>query len=579
MPNDTTTKDIFINNKGVAQNTFDAIVIGSGISGGWAAKELCDHKLRTLVLERGRDVKHIKDYPTTNLDPWQMPHRGKLTTALAKENPIADRCYAFDENTQHFFVKDKEHPYIQEKPFDWIRGYQVGGKSLIWARQTQRWSRFEFENPARDGYANWPIGYNDIAPWYSYVEKFVGISGNKDGLETLPDGEFLTPWEMNCPEKHIQKSINDHYKDRRVIQGRCAHLTSPKQIHLDQGRGQCQARNICYRGCPFGGYFSSNSSTLPWAEKTGYLTMRPHSVVHSIIYDEQKGKAIGVRVIDSNTKGTTDYFAKIIFVNAACINSNLLLLNSTSNRFPNGFGNDNGLLGKYIAFHDYRANITATIDGFADKAEYGRRPTAVMIPNFRNVYKQDTDFLGGYMTHYSANPIGWQRGFDMEGIGEAFKNQLAEQADEWSIYMMIQGETIPKEKNHVRLSKDQKDDWGIPLLITSVEYDENDNKKMKDFFEQGKAMLEKAGCKNITTVDNGRVPGNDIHEMGGVRMGKDPKTSLLNEWNQFHNCKNVFVTDGACMTSTGNQNPSITFMALTARAVNHAVEELKKGNL
>ncbi len=293
MPQDS-TKNININNKAVAQNTYDAIVIGSGISGGWAAKELCDHGLKTLVLERGRDVKHIKDYPTTTLDPWQFKHRGHLTSQLAKDNPIAGRCYAFDEATQHFFVKDKEHPYIQEKPFDWIRGYQVGGKSLIWARATQRWSRFEFEGPARDGYAvEWPIGYNDIAPWYSHVERFTGISGNKDGLETLPDGEFLPPWEMNCAEKHIQEKIHANYKDRTVVQGRCAHLTKPNQIHLHQGRGQCQARNICYRGCPFGGYFSSNSSTLPWAEKTGNLTLRPDSVVHSIIYDEQKKKATG----------------------------------------------------------------------------------------------------------------------------------------------------------------------------------------------------------------------------------------------------------------------------------------------
>jgi choline dehydrogenase-like flavoprotein len=577
MPGDST--QVNINTNGKDANTFDAIVIGSGISGGWAAKELCEKGLKTLVLERGRDVKHIKDYPTTNLSPWEFAHRGRLTSELAKENPIADRCYAFDEATQHFFVKDKEHPYIQEKPFDWIRGYQVGGKSLIWARQTQRWSRFEFENPARDGYANWPIGYNDLASWYSHVEKFVGISGNKDGLETLPDGEFLEPWQMNCPEKHIQKAIHEHFSDRSVIQGRCAHLTSPKQVHLDQGRGKCQARNICYRGCPFGGYFSSNSATLPWAEKTGNLTLRPHSVVHSIIYDEKKGKATGVRVIDANTKQAIEYFAKIIFVNAACLNSNLILLNSTSNRFQNGLGNDNGLLGKYIAFHDYRGNITASLEGFADKTEYGRRPTAAMMPNFRNVYKQETDFLGGYMTHYSASPINWQRGFGMEGIGTEFKNQLTEPTAEWSIYMMIQGETIPKEKNHVRLSTDKKDDWGIPLLVTSVDYDENDNKKMKDFFEQGAAMLGKAGCKNINPVDNGRVPGNDIHEMGGVKMGKDPKTSLLNEWNQLHLCKNVFVTDGACMPSTGNQNPSLTFMALTARATNYAVEELNKKNL
>lgn len=563
----------------MSQNVFDAIVIGSGISGGWAAKELCEKGLKTLVLERGRDVKHKVDYPTTTKAPWEMPHRGRLTAQMEKENPIATKCYAFDEYTQHFFVKDKEHPYVQEKPFDWLRGYQVGGKSLIWARQTQRWSRFEFENPARDGYAEWPIGYNDLAPWYSYVEKFVGISGNKDGMETLPDGEFLTPWDLNAPEKHIQKIINENYKDRRVIQGRCAHLTSPQQIHLDQGRGQCQARNICYRGCPFGGYFSSNSSTIPWANRTGNLTLRPFSVVHSIIYDEQKGKATGVRVIDANTKEATEFFAKIIFVNAACLNSNLILLNSTSNRFPNGLGNDSGLLGKYIAFHDYRGNIDGTIEGFADKTEFGRRPTAAMLPNFRNVYKKDTDFLGSYMMHYSAGPSGWGRAFGMEGIGADFKNTITEQGDTWGVYMMIQGETVPKESNQVSLSKDKKDDWGIPLLSINVDYDENDNKRTKDFWEQGVAMLEKAGVKNVRAYDNGRVPGNDIHEMGGVRMGKDPKTSLLNAHNQLHHCKNVFVTDGACMASTGNQNPSLTFMAMTARATNFAVEELKKQNL
>jgi len=560
-------------------NQFDAIVIGSGISGSWAAKELCEKGLKTILLERGRDVQHIKDYPTTNMNPWEFKHRIQLTTELAKENPIADRCYAFDEATQQFFVKDKEHPYIQEKPFDWIRGYQVGGKSLIWARQTQRWSRFEFEGPARDGFAvDWPIRYEDLAPWYSHVEKFAGISGNKDGLETLPDGEFLEPWQMNVPEKYIQKSIHENYKGRTVVQGRCAHLTKPNAIHLEQGRGKCQARSICYRGCPFGGYFSTNSSTLPWAMKTGNLTLRPFSVVHSIIYDDKKEKATGVRVIDTTTKESTDFFAKIIFVNAACLNTNLLLLNSTSSRFPNGFGNDNGLLGKFIAFHNYRGNVDASIDGFMDTSDYGRRPTAAMMPNFRNVYKQETDFLRGYMVHYTASRVAWQRGNNAEGIGEDFKTKLTEHGG-WRVHMMMQGETIPNEKNHVRLSQDKKDDWGIPLLITSVDYGENDHKVMKDFLEQGAEMLEKAGCKNINPHDNGRVPGNDIHEMGGVRMGKDPKTSLLNKWNQFHNCKNVFVTDGACMTSTGTQNPSLTYMAFTARAANHAVEELKKGNI
>jgi len=577
MPQDTSSTRI--NAGGREKNTFDAIVIGSGISGGWAAKEFCDHGLKTLVLERGRDVRHIKDYPTATLNPWEFPHRAGKTKALQDENPITGRCYAFDEATQQFFVKDKEHPYVQEKPFDWIRGYQVGGKSLIWARATQRWSRFEFEAPGRDGFAvDWPIRYEDLAPWYSHVELFTGISGNKDGLETMPDGEFLPAFDMNCAEKTIKDKINSHYKDRTVIQGRCAHLTKPNPVHLEQGRGQCQARNLCYRGCPFGGYFSSNSATLPWAEKTGHLTLRPDSVVHSIIYDEKKGKAVGVRVIDANTKVATEYFARIIFVNAACLNSNLILLNSTSSRFPNGLGNDSGLLGKYVAFHNYRGNVNATFEGDEDGYYYGRKPTAAMLPSFRNVRKQELDFMRGYMVHYSASRVGWQQGFGKDGIGGEWKDSLTEPGI-WSVFMMIQGETIPLEKNHVRLSKDLKDPWGIPQLVASVEYTDNDEKLLKDFFEQAEEMLTIGGCKNISISDSKQAPGLDIHEMGGVRMGRDPKTSLLNKWNQLHHCDNVFVTDGACMTSTGNQNPSITFMALTARAANHAVEELKKGNL
>lgn len=577
MPSDST--QVHIHSKGVTQHTFDAIVIGSGISGGWVAKELCDHGIKTLMLERGRNVEHKKDYPTTLMHPWEFKHRGSLTSELARENPIADRCYAFDEATQHFFVKDKEHPYIQEKPFDWIRGYQVGGKSLIWARQTQRWSRYEFEAPARDGFAiDWPIRYHDLAPWYSHVERFAGISGNNDGLDTLPDGEFLPAWQMNCPEKHIQEKINSHYKDRRVIQGRCAHLTQPNPIHLEQGRGQCQARNICYRGCPFGAYFSSNSSTIPWAMRSGNLTLQPHAVVHSIIYDAQKQRATGVRVIDAQTKQVTEYFARVIFLNAACLNSNLILLNSTSSRFPNGLGNDNGLLGKYIAFHEYRGNISAILEGYEDTYEYGRRPTQAMMPNFRNVHKQEMDFLRGYMTFYGASRGNWHRGGSVDGVGAAFKDTLTEPGI-WQVSMMMQGETIPKETNHVRLSADQKDQWGIPLLITHIGYDDNDEKMVKDFWEQGVEMLTVAGCKEITPYDDGRVPGNDIHEMGGVRMGHDPKTSLLNGWNQMHHCRNVIVTDGSSMVSTGSQNPSLTFMALAARAANHAVEELKRGNL
>jgi len=568
-----------INSKGVEKNTFDAIVIGSGISGGWAAKELCEHGLKTLVLERGKNVVHLKDYPTATKNPWDFPHRTYEPLTVTKENPIVSRCYAFSEASQHFFVKDKEHPYVQDKPFDWIRGYQVGGKSLLWARQTQRWSKFDFEGPDRDGFAvDWPIRYDDIAPWYSHVERFAGIAGNRDGLETLPDGEFLPAWEMNVVEKDMSKRINAHYKDRHVVIGRCAHLTKPNEIHKQQGRGQCQARSLCERGCPFGGYFSSNSSTIPWAEKTSNLTLRPDSVVHSIIYDEKKGKATGVRVIDAHTKEATEYYAKIIFVNAATMNTNLVLLNSTSSRFPNGLGNDNGLLGKFVAFHNYRGTLSASMDGYLDSYYYGRRPCAIMMPNFRNVYKQEMDFLRGYMTFYSVLRAGWGHATDGPQIGGGYKEAISE-AGPWVVYVQMQGETIPKETNHVSLSKDEKDAWGIPLLKTSVAYDDNDIKSMKDFTAQAEEMLTIAGCKDIRTYDTNQAPGLDIHEMGGVRMGKDPKTSMLNAWNQMHACPNVFVTDGSCMVSTSTQNPSLTFMAITARAANHAVEELKKGNL
>lgn len=574
MPGDS----LNINSRGIAANTFDAIVIGSGISGGWAAKELCEHGVKTLLLERGKNVVHVKDYPTATKGPWEFPHHTIIPKKVADENPVVNRCYAFNEATQHFFVKDTEHPYVQDKPFDWVRGYQVGGKSLLWARQTQRWSRFDFEGPARDGFAvDWPLRYNDLAPWYSHVERFAGISGNYDGMETLPDGEFLPAWDMNCVEKTIQERINASYKDRRVIQGRCAHLTSPKEIHLQQGRHQCQARSKCERGCPFGGYFSSNASTIPWAQKTGNLTLKADSVVHSIIYDEKKKRAVGVRVIDANTKQATEYFAKIIFVNAACLNTNLILLNSVSSRFPEGLGNDNGLLGRYVAFHNYRGTVLATFDGPQDQYYYGRRPTAPMIPNFRNVHRQETDFLRGYTVHYSS---GRNRGnvTGNENIGVALKEAMSEPG-EWNVFMMMQGETIPKESNRVYLSNDKKDEWGIPQLVFDVAYDDNDEKILKDFHEQASEMLQKAGCENITPKDSKQAPGLDIHEMGGVRMGRDPKTSLLNSFNQLHTCNNVFVTDGACMTSVSTQNPSLTFMAFTARAAAHAISELKKGNL
>ena len=563
----------------VKQNTFDAIVIGSGISGGWAAKELCEKGLKTLVLERGRNVVHNKDYPTANWNPWDFRYGGRLPRKHLEENPLISKAAGYGEDTAHFFIKDKDHPYVQEKPFDWIRGYQVGGKSLTWGRATQRWSKHEFIAPAKFGYGiDWPIRYEEVAPWYSHVENFIGVCGSRDGIEAMPDGEFLPPFEFNCVESHVQQSIRKNYKDRYLVHARWAHLTQPKDIHLKQGRGKCQARNLCMRGCPFGGYFSSVSSTLPWAQKTGNLTIRPDSVVHSIVYDPKKGRAAGVRVIDANTKEETEYYAKVIFVNGSALNSVLVLLNSVSDRFPAGLGNDNGLLGKYVAFHNYRAGASGNIDGFEDRYHRGRNPTEPIIANYRNLGKQEMDYVGGFTTFMGGYRT---KGYPKEvehACGKELKEAYAKPG-QWGAYMYMQGETIPKEKNHVRLSTTEKDQWGIPLLVMSVDYDDNDDRMTKDFLEQSVAMLEQAGCRDISTWDSKQPPGLDIHEMGGCRMGKDPRTSLLNKWNQLHSCGNVFVTDGACMTSTGNQSPSILYMALTARAANHAVKEMRKRNL
>lgn len=558
---------------------FDAIVIGAGMTGGWAAKEFCEKGFKTLLLERGRDVKHIADYPTTGMLPWEFKYRGDLPHEVKKNNPIASRCYAFREDTTHFFVKDDEHPYIQEKPFDWLRGYQVGGRSIMWARQTQRWSDYDFEGPVRDGYAvDWPIRYEDLADWYSYVEKFVGISGNKDGLDMVPDGEFLKPWELNCVEKHFKESVKNNYANRHVIYARCAHITEQREIFQKQGRVPCQSRNICERGCPFGGYFNANSTLIPWAEKTGNMTLRPHSVVHSIIFDEKEDKAIGVNVVDANTKETTEYFAKVIFVNAGTLNSNLILLNSKSNRFPDGLGNDNGLLGKYMSFHNYRGYISAIHEGFKNFTTEGGRPTSAYIPRFRNLYRQETDFLRGYAATFSA-----RRSIEVNdnGLGQKLLDNLMAKKEygPWKVGSTMMGETIPKLTNQVTLSEDQNDAWGVPLLKIDFSYDDNDEKMLNDFKEQFIEMYEKAGFSEIKFEDNQRNPGNDIHEMGGVRMGHDPNTSLLNKWNQLHACPNVYVTDGACMTSVATQNPSLTFMALTARAAHHAHRQVDAGAL
>ena len=557
------------------KRTYDAIVIGSGPSGGWAAKELCDHGLKTLVLERGRDVKHVRDYPTMGKAPWQFEHRGTVPLAQRKDY---QNLKFMREETFHWAIRDDEQPFIEEKPFRWFRGYHVGGKSLLWARQTQRWSDLDFEGPVRDGFAvDWPIRYKDLEPWYAYVEKFAGIAGNKDGLPELPDSECGPAFEISCIENYFKDSLKRNYNDRLLIHARCAHITDPQEVHRQQGRTRCQSQTMCNRGCQFGGYFSSNSSTLPWAAKTGNLTMRPHAVVHSIIYDDKKNRATGVRIIDATTKEMIEFYARIIFVNASALNSNLILLNSVSSRFQNGLGNDNGLLGKYIGWHNYRGKASAEYEGFKDKRTDGRSPTNSYIPRFRNLYKQETDFLRGY-----AIGIGGGRGLngDTTGIGDQLRENLLHPTyGNWHISSWMMGETVPTEQNHIRLHPELKDKYGIPTPILSCDWTDNDVKMTEDYVQQSKEMFERAGFINIKADDTKSPPGADIHEMGGVRMGRDPKTSLLNAHNQLHHCKNVFVTDGACMTSTGTQNPTLTFMALTARAVDFAVKEIKSKNL
>ncbi len=561
---------------------FDVIIVGSGISGGWAAKEFTQKGFKTLLIERGRMVRHVKDYPTAMLDPWQMEHHGGKTLADRADNKMISQHYAYNEATRHFYASDKEQEYIQEKPFHWVRGFQVGGKSLLWARQTQRWSDFEFGAPERFDYAvDWPIRYADLAPWYSHVEKFIGVSGNRDGIANMPDSEVVGAFEMNQVETAIADAIAKNYSDRRAIIGRSANLVNAAPEQLAQGRTACKARSLCERGCPFGGYFSSNSSTIPFAEKTGNLTILTDTIVERILYDKKEERASGVQVIDVATNVKKEYHAKVVFLNAATLNSNLILLNSTSERFPDGLGNDARVLGHYIAFHNYRGRITADFPGYENSYYYGRRPTQIFIPAFKNIDTSAERFKGSYLIAFGATRSSWGKS-TAEGVGAAYKDGLLE-AGGWSISMMMQGEVLPIYQNHVRLSMEKKDKHGLPQLVTSIGYTANDVAMMKDFFEEGSQMLEKSGCTNIQTIDQhiqfGRQPGLEVHDMGGVRMGNDPKNSMLNKFNQMHACKNVFVTDGACMTSTGNQNPSLTFMALTARAVDYAAGLLKDGSL
>lgn len=557
-------------------NTFDAIVIGSGMSGGWAAKELCEKGLKTLVLERGRMVRHVQDYPTANLDPWDFPLRGALTAEDAEKYAKQRRTGFVGDDNKHFFVNDLEHPYLEEKRFDWIRGYQVGGRSLLWGRHCYRWSDLDFEANAKEGIGiDWPIRYRDIAPWYDYVEKFVGISGEKRGLPHLPDGHFLKPMELNCLETHARERIEETFPGRYVTIGRVAHLTEPLN-----GRGTCQFRNRCGRGCPYGAYFSSNAVTLPAAEATGNMTLRPHSIVHSIIYDEASGKATGVRVIDEESKESMEFFARVIFCNASTVGSTAILLHSTSSRFPNGLGNDSGELGHNMMDHHYFVGAMGGYEGFEDQYYEGRRPTGIYIPRFRNLGDEKSKhdgFLRGYGYQGGAGRSGWSAGVNAAAFGADFKDGLLKPGP-WGIFLNGFGECLPHHDNHLSLS-DQQDQWGLPIVSFNCEFKENEL-RMREYIKQDAAeMLDAAGIRDIQTFDYLGAPGKGVHEMGTARMGHDPKNSVLNAHNQIHAVPNVFVTDGACMTSSSCVNPSITYMALTARAVDHAVNELNKRNL
>jgi choline dehydrogenase-like flavoprotein len=566
MPGDST----LINNKAKTKNSYDAIIVGSGISGGWAAKELCEKGLKVLMLDRGRNVVHPK-YPTATMRPWEFPHRLNLTQEEIRQNFVQSRHYSYREDNKHFYINDQENPYVETKRFDWIRGDIVGGRSLLWGRACYRWSDLYFEANLRDGIAvDWPIRYKDIAPWYDYVESFIGVSGNADGIPTLPDGIFQPPFEMNCVEKYFKEKIEEKFNDRKVIMGRTANLTQPVK-----GRGQCQARDLCHRGCPFGAYFSTNASTMPAAFATGNLTVRPNAIVNKIIYDEQKQKATGVEIIDTETKKTEEFFGRIIFLNASTVATAAILLSSVSSRFPNGLGNGSDQVGRNLMDHHKGLAISADVDGFEDKYYYGRRPTPFYIPRFRNVNKKDADFLRGY--HLGGSAYRSKGGSD-ESIGVELKEAMTEPGP-WHIGLNAYGECLPYADNRITLDQSNKDSWGRPLIKIDCEFKENEKAMHSDMAITGKEMLEAAGFKNVTVRGSISFPGNANHEMGVARMGKDPKTSVLNKFNQMHEVPNVFITDGSCMTSGACLNPSITYMALTARACDYAVEQMKRSNI
>lgn len=563
-----------LNVKAEKQNSFDAIVVGTGISGGWAAKELTEKGLKTLVLERGRNVRHVADYPTMAKEPWELPNAGRLTQDEIKLFPVQSRTGWIGQATKHWWVNDLENPYNEVKPFDWIRGYHEGGRSIMWGKQTYRLSDLDFEANAKEGIGvDWPIRYKDLAPWYDHVESFIGVSGREEGLPHLPDGKFLPPMDLNCVEEVFRDKVAEKF-GRKITIGRVAHLTA--KLPHDPSRGICQSRNMCDRGCPYGAYFSSNASTLPAAQKTGNMTLRANSIVHSIIYDEKKGKAIGVKVLDAVTKEETDFYAKIIFLNASTLGSTLILLNSISNRFPNGMGNGSDQLGRNLMDHQYRVGANADVDGFEDSYYVGRRPNGIYIPRFRNVGNDKrTDYLRGFGYQGSASREGWMSGVKEMMYGADLKNALTAPGA-WTIGITGFGECLPYEDNRVTLNQDTKDVFGLPTLNIDAEWKENEKTMRKDIKESAAEMLDAAGFKNVRMYDSRNNIGLGIHEMGTARMGKDPKTSVLNKWNQLHEVPNVFVTDGAAMTSSACQNPSLTYMALTARAASHAVEELKK---
>lgn len=562
------------------QNTvYDAIVVGTGISGGWAAKELCENGLKTLVLERGPMVKHIEDYKTMNDDPWDMPFKGDLSEADKKKYHKQLRVsWAPTDDVKHFFVNDLEHPYQETKRFDWIRGYHVGGRSLTWGRQSYRWSDIDFEANKKDGNGvDWPVRYKDISPWYDKVEEYIGVSGQNLGLKQLPDGKFQPPMALNCVEKELQKAMDERFNDGRLLTiGRVAHIT--ENTTEFKGRGPCQYRNRCWRGCPFGGYFSSNSSTLPAAERTGNMTLRANSIVHEIVYDESTKKATGVKVVDAETGEDLTFNSKIVFLCASAMASVGILMKSKSTSFPNGIGNNHDELGRNIMDHHYNLGATAKVDGHLDKYYKGRRPNGFYIPRFVNL-DQNTkrkDFLRGFGYQGAASRNDWSQMVAEMGYGKAYKESILKPGT-WEIGMTGFGEMLPHSDNRVTLSTTEKDKWGLPQLDFNVELKANELKMREAIFEESVTILKAAGFKDVNTWERPYGPGLGIHEMGGAPMGHNPKTSVVNKNNQVHDVPNVYVTDGAFMTSASCVNPSLTYMAFTARAANHAAEQFKMG--